>query len=68
MTRRIGEKIMIGSNITLIVHSVQGNQVRVGVDAPRDVAVHREEVYRRISQERVAERQERMKGADVSLR
>ena len=48
MTRRIGEKIMIGSNITLTILSVHGNQVRIGVDAPRDVGVHREEVYRRI--------------------
>lgn len=48
VTRRIGEKIMIGSDITFTILGVQGNQVRIGVDAPRDVAVHREEVFRRI--------------------
>jgi carbon storage regulator len=60
MTRRIGEKIMIGSNITLTILAVHGNQVRIGVDAPRDVAVHREEIYRRIELERAGERKERI--------
>lgn len=59
MTRRSGEKIMIGSNITLTILGVQGNQVRIGVNAPREVAVHREEIYQRIRQEREAERKER---------
>ena len=60
MTRRIGEKIMIGPNITLIILSVHGNQARVGVDAPREVGVHREEIYRRIELEQAAERKERI--------
>jgi carbon storage regulator len=60
MTRRIGERIVIGSNITLTILSVQGNQVRVGVDAPREVGVHREEFYRRIEHERSAEHKERI--------
>ena len=60
MTRRIGEKIMIGSNITLTILSVQGNQARIGVEAPRDVAVHREEIYRRIRHEQQAEGKERV--------
>jgi carbon storage regulator len=60
MTRRIGERIVIGSNITLTILSVHGNQVRVGVDAPREVAVHREEIYRRIELERPAEHKERI--------
>ena len=60
MTRRIGEKIMIGSNITLTILSVHGNQVRIGVDAPREVGVHREEIYRRIELERAAEHNERI--------
>lgn len=62
MTRRIGEKIVIGSNITLTILGVQGNQVRIGVDAPRQVAVHREELYRRIELELelAAERKERI--------
>ena len=54
MTRRIGEKVMIGSSITLTILAVQGNQVRIGVDAPREVAVHRDEIYRRIELEQVA--------------
>jgi carbon storage regulator len=48
MTRRNGERIMIGKNITLTILGIQGNQVRIGIDAPREVAVHREEIYRRI--------------------
>jgi carbon storage regulator len=60
MTRRSGEKIMIGSNITLTILGVKGNQVRIGVDAPREVAVHREEIYQRIRQEQEAERKERI--------
>ena len=60
MTRRIGEKIIIGPNITLTILGVHGNQVRIGVDAPRDVAVHREEIYRRIELELAAERKERI--------
>jgi carbon storage regulator len=51
MARRIGEKIMIGSNITLTILDVQSNHVRIGIDAPRKVAVHREEIYRRIQLE-----------------
>lgn len=60
MTRRIGEKIMIGSNITLTILGVQGHQVRIDVDAPRDVAVHREEIYRRIQMERISGRKEQV--------
>ena len=60
MTRRIGERIVIGSNVTLTVLSVQGNQVRIGIDAPRNVPVHREEIYRRIELERSAEYKERI--------
>jgi carbon storage regulator len=52
LTRRIGETIMIGDDVKLTVLGVKGNQVRIGVDAPKDVAVHREEIYRRIQQEK----------------
>jgi len=52
LTRRVGETIMIGDNIRVSVLSVQGNQVRLGVAAPRDVAVHREEIYERIQDEK----------------
>lgn len=48
LTRRVGESLMVGDDITVTVLGVKGNQVRIGVDAPRDVAVHREEIYNRI--------------------
>lgn len=51
LTRRVGETVMIGDDVTITVLGVKGNQVRIGVDAPRDVAVHREEIYERIKSE-----------------
>lgn len=51
LTRRIGEKICIGEDITVTVLDVNGSQVRIGVNAPRDVAVHREEIFKRIKAE-----------------
>ncbi len=51
LTRRIGETLMVGDNVTITVLSVKGNQVRVGVKAPAEVAVHREEIYNRIHEE-----------------
>jgi len=54
LTRRVGETITIGSEINVTVLGVSGAQVRVGIDAPKDVAVHREEVYARIQAEEPA--------------
>jgi carbon storage regulator len=54
LTRRVGETLMIGDEVTVTVLGVKGNQVRIGVNAPRDVTVHREEIYERIKQEQLS--------------
>ena len=51
LTRRVGETVMIGDDVTITVLGVKGNQVRVGINAPKHVAVHREEIYERIKRE-----------------
>ncbi len=54
LTRRAGETVMIGSDVTITVLGVKGNQVRIGINAPKDVAVHREEIFERIQSEQAA--------------
>lgn len=52
LTRRVGEKLVIGENVTITVLGVKGNQIRIGIEAPPEVQVHREEIFQRILKER----------------
>ena len=54
LTRRVGESVVIGGDVTVTVLGVKGNQARLGVDAPRDIAVRREEIHKRIEREQAA--------------
>ncbi len=53
LTRRIGESLVIGDDVNIILLGVQGQQARIGIEAPRDISVHREEVYLRIQDEKI---------------
>ncbi len=62
LTRRIGETVVVGDEVTVTVLGVKGNQVRWGINAPKRVAVHREEIYARIKREELDESDQKSKG------
>jgi carbon storage regulator len=65
LTRRIGETVVIGDDVDITVLGVKGNQVRLGVKAPKEVSVHREEIYERISREQDQQANGQMKVAEI---
>ena len=66
LTRRVGETVVIGDDVTVTVLGVKGNQVRLGVNAPKEVAVHREEIYERIKREQATEESSRPQAVGAS--
>lgn len=64
LTRRVGEKLRIGDNIEIEILSVNGRQIRLGINAPKQVSVHREEIYKKIQEEKKAEKEEEKANAE----
>jgi carbon storage regulator len=67
LTRRPGESVMIGDEVTVTVLGIKGNQIRMGFSAPQNVAVHREEVYQRIQAERLTSNMQQARSGNLAL-
>lgn len=67
LTRRVGEILIIGDDVTIMVLGIKGHQVRLGINAPKEVSVHREEIYQRIQQEKTKAVQVGAEGEEAAM-